>query len=172
MRAKKPHAPGHRHARIGRPLRTRSAQRCRNPRGLAAARRRGAGRRRTKVALGAILPGGGRRREELQDKEGRMRSVLPVALLLAIATSAQAQERRDVVAPHTLDAAAQVDQNDLREAGPRAGSTKVGIDASRIAQDERFADDAAVLQQPGTTSWWWIVAAVVVGALIVAVLVR
>jgi hypothetical protein len=100
-----------------------------------------------------------------------MRSVLPVALLLAFATSAQAQERRDIE-PQARDAAVQVDQTEVREAGPRAGATKVGIDANRIAQDERFAEEAAALQQPGTANWWWIVAAVVVGALIVAVLVR
>jgi hypothetical protein len=100
-----------------------------------------------------------------------MKNVLPVALLLALATAmpAQAQERSQIdVQP--ANATVQVEQADVKDGAPRADNAKVGIDAKQIMTESRVAEDAIVRQDPTSTSWWWLVGAIVLaGVIIVAI---
>lgn len=99
-----------------------------------------------------------------------MKRMLPVALLLAFATSAQAQERSQVEIQPANAAMVGAEQADVRDGGPRANSAKVGLDANQIVSETRTSDDAMVRQGPTTRSWWWLVGAIVLaGVIIVAI---
>jgi hypothetical protein len=102
-----------------------------------------------------------------------MRAVLPLALMLAFAGTAQAQERAQPE-QNERPAAVQVQQAPapVVQQATTQGEMKVSPEEARRIIYERPEPMEAAMQGPESRNWWWLVGAIVLGGVILAALVR
>jgi hypothetical protein len=104
-----------------------------------------------------------------------MRAILPVALLLALAGSAHAQQ-----SPQNItggDAAVEARLAPVQTPAPAVQQTTTDVKPIHTSDRQEVdnvrsvvADEAVVRQDPSTRQWWWLVGAIVVAGVILAVL--
>lgn len=99
-----------------------------------------------------------------------MRTILTLALLLAIPTFAAAQQQADPVDMATPTIQLEQSTPASSTMAPAASADAPAADVEVEARTTAPADDAAEMQEPGSRNWWWIVGAVVVGGLIVVLI--
>lgn len=98
-----------------------------------------------------------------------MRAVLPLALLLVLSGSAQAQQP---LQPEQAERPAVVEAQQAPAPAVQPvtadGELKVSPEEARRIIFERPEPMAAALQTPDTRNWWWLVGAIVLAGIIVA----
>jgi hypothetical protein len=108
-----------------------------------------------------------------------MRALLPVALMLALAGSAHAQQSQPAQNAAAGDAAVEARLAPTQTPAPAVQLQKTTGDVKPIQTADRqiadeatsaVADEAVVRQDPTTRRWWWLVGAIVVAGVVLAVL--